>query len=172
MHGLAPLGQPDAAARAVDERFADLTLQSLDLLATAGWVIPSACAAPENDPARRRRRRCAGGGGRALAELMELRRGDQRPTKREGNAPGTRRHHRPGHRCGSVAAHPAHHTTQTRQPPDAYLTAGGVRARMATGSSCWTVMHGDSGSTACSDSVGWEQYPASEDRGRLRRSRT
>jgi hypothetical protein len=31
---------------------------------------------------------------------------------------------------------------------------------MATGSSCWTVMHGDSGSTGCSDSVGWAQYPA------------
>jgi hypothetical protein len=62
--------------------------------------------------------------------------------------------------CGSAAAHPAHHTTQTTQPPDAYLTTGGVRTKMATGSSCWTVMHGDSGSTACSDSVGWEQYPA------------
>jgi hypothetical protein len=66
--------------------------------------------------------------------------------------------------CGSAAAHSAHHTThhttQTTQPPDAYLTTGGVRTKMATGSSCWTVMHGDSGSTACSDSVGWEQYPA------------
>jgi len=65
-----------------------------------------------------------------------------------------------GHAAGHTAAHPTHHTTQTAQPPDAYLTAGGVRAKMATGSSCWTVMHGTSGSTACSDSVGWEQYPA------------
>ena len=41
--------------------------------------------------------------------------------------------------CGGAAAHPA---KQTRQPPDAYLTAHGMRAKMAGGSYCWTVMHG------------------------------
>jgi hypothetical protein len=60
--------------------------------------------------------------------------------------------------CGMATAHSPHHTKQTGKPPDAYLTANGVRAKMALGSSCWTVMHGDSGSTACSDSVGWAQY--------------
>ena len=61
--------------------------------------------------------------------------------------------------CGNSAAQPAHHTRQTPKPPEAYLTARGVRAKMATGSSCWTIMHGRSGSTACSDSVGWSRYP-------------
>lgn len=53
----------------------------------------------------------------------------------------------------------AHAAKQTRKPPDAYLTAHGMRAKMAGGSYCWTVTHGSSGVTGCADTVGWSQYP-------------
>ena len=58
--------------------------------------------------------------------------------------------------CGTAGAHPG---KQTRKPPDAYLTAHGVRTRMAGGSYCWTVTHGSSGVTGCADTAGWSRYP-------------
>jgi len=63
--------------------------------------------------------------------------------------------------CGSATGggNGSHGTTETTRPPDAFITARGVRTKMATGSYCWTAHRGSQSMTACADGVGWSSYP-------------